>query len=84
VNRNMRRRASIFGTLAVVAILAIDPRVVCRMVSSARNVERCFHELRSTEGSFSPIERLVFSLVLANTKTTPPEAHTDASALPRS
>ena len=69
----MRRRASIFGTLAAVVILALNPRPVCRVVSSARNFERCFRDLRSAGGSLSPIERVVFSLVLANTKGNPPE-----------
>jgi hypothetical protein len=69
----MRRRASIFGTLALAAILALNPGPVSRFVSSARNVERCFRDLRTAETSFSPIERLVFSLVLANAKTRPAE-----------
>jgi len=66
----MRRQASIFGTLAAALILALHPGPVTRVVSSARNFERCFRDLRTTEGSLSPIERLVFSIVLANTKSS--------------
>jgi hypothetical protein len=79
----MRRRASIFGTLAVATILALNPGSVCRVVSSARNVERCFQDLRSAGTSLSPIERFMFSLVLANTKTHPPDASVEASPVPR-
>ena len=79
----MRRRTSIFGALAVVGILAIHPGSLSRMVRSARNVERCFRELRMTDGSLNPVERLVFSLVLANTKTAPADLPVDAGNLPR-
>ena len=79
----MRRRASIFGTLAVATILALNPGAVCHMVTSARNVERCFRDLRSAETSLNPIERLVFSLVLANTKAHPADAPVDAGQMPR-
>ena len=79
----MRRRASIFGTLAVAAILALHPGAVCRVVTSARNIERCFHDLRTAETSLNPIERLVFSLVLANTKSHPVEHPVDPDEMPR-
>jgi hypothetical protein len=78
----MRRRASIFGTLAAVAILAVNPGSVCRVVSSARNVQRCFRDLRNG-GSLNPVERLMFSIVLANTKAGPVEVERNAGAVPR-
>ena len=65
------------------AILALNPGAVCRVVTSARNVERCFRDLRTAETSLNPIERLVFSLVLANTKSRPAETPVDASQMPR-
>jgi hypothetical protein len=79
----MKRRASIFGTLAVLAILAMNPGPVSRAVSSARNFERCFRDLRSAGTSLSPIERLVFSLVLANTQARPAEVPVEARQGPR-
>lgn len=75
----MRRQASIFGMLAAAAILAIHPGPVTRVVSSARNFERAFHDLRNAEGSLSPFERVVFSLVLANTKPTPAKTNPQQS-----
>ncbi|HTX38918.1 MAG TPA: hypothetical protein VME43_28030 [Bryobacteraceae bacterium] len=79
----MRRRASIFGTLAVAAVLVTNPGPVSRAVTSARNVERCFHDLRSAGGSLSPIERLLYSLVLANTKGGSAEVPVQAVEIPR-
>ena len=79
----MKQRASIFGMLMVAALLALNPGPVSRIVNSARNVERCFHDLRTAEASLSPIERLLFSLVLANTKVSPAELHVDAAMRPR-
>jgi hypothetical protein len=74
----MRRRASIFGMLLVGAILAINPGPVSRVVTSARNVERCFNDLRNAGSSLSTIERVLFSLVLANTKSGPVEIQVEA------
>jgi hypothetical protein len=37
---------------------------------SAQSFRQYFHDLKSAGSSLSPIERLVFSLVLANAKTT--------------
>ncbi len=79
----MKRRASIFGTLAVAAILAMNPGPVCRVVSSARNVQRCFRDLRNGGASLNPVQRLVFSLVLANTKAAPVEVERKTGAAPR-
>jgi hypothetical protein len=80
---HMKRRASIFGTLAVAAILAMNPGSVCRVVSSARNVQRTFRDLRNGGASLNPVERLVFSLVLANTKAGPVEVEGKAGTAPR-
>jgi hypothetical protein len=40
-----------------------------RIVSSAQNFQRYFRDLKGAGNSLNPIERFVFSLVLANTKT---------------
>ncbi len=79
----MRRRASIFGTLAAVTILALHPGPVCRAVNSARSFGRYFRDLHSAEASLSPVERVVFSLVLASTPPAPPPSPMDARHRPR-
>jgi len=79
----MKARASIFGTVAVAAILAFNPRPVCRVVSSARDIQRCFQDLRNAGGSLNPVERLLLSLVLANTTVAPAEVNAAAAAVPR-
>ena len=43
--------------------------VYCRIVSSTRNFQQYFRDLKQAGSSLSPIERFVFSLVLANSKT---------------
>jgi hypothetical protein len=40
-----------------------------RIVSSARAFQQYFHTMQSTAGSLGPIERFVYSLVLANRKS---------------
>lgn len=40
-----------------------------RLVSSARSFHYYFHEVKKSGSSLSPVERFVFSLVLANTKS---------------
>jgi hypothetical protein len=43
--------------------------VYCRIVSSTRNFQQYFRDLKQAGSSLSPIERFVFSLVLAHSKT---------------
>jgi hypothetical protein len=45
------------------------PSVYCRIASSARSFQQYFRDLKQAGSSLSPIERFVFSLVLANSKT---------------
>jgi hypothetical protein len=45
------------------------PPAYCRIVSSAQNFQQYFRDLKQAGSSLSPIERFVFSLVLANSKT---------------
>jgi hypothetical protein len=79
----MRRRASILGCLAGAAILAISPGPICRVVDSARNFQRCFHDLRNGGASLNPIERVMFSLVLANTRAGAAELEAGVGQMPR-
>jgi len=44
-----------------------------RLVSSAQNFQHYFQDLKGAGASLSPVERFVFSLVLANTRTPRPE-----------
>lgn len=43
--------------------------VYCRIASSTRNFQQYFRDLKQAGSSLSPIERFVFSLVLAHSKT---------------
>jgi hypothetical protein len=45
------------------------PPAYRRIVSSAQNFQQYFRDLKQAGSSLSPIERFVFSLVLANSKT---------------
>jgi hypothetical protein len=78
----MKRKAYIIGimSLGLVAATAVRSSVaVNRVVSSAQNFEYYFKDLRGSRSSLSPIERVVFSLVLARTQTP---AAASATSLP--
>jgi hypothetical protein len=47
--------------------------VVCRVVSSAQSFRYYYKDLKQAGTSMSPIERFMFSLVLANPKGSHPE-----------
>jgi hypothetical protein len=52
-------------------LTAVDGIPVCgRLLSSAQNFERCFQDLKGATSTANPFERLMFSLMLANSKTT--------------
>ena len=40
----------------------------CRIVHSAKNFQRYYNDLKQGDNTLNPIERVVFSLVLANSK----------------
>ena len=68
----MIRKAAIIGIAAIGLMLtAKETRpaycTVCRIVSSAQSFHRHFQDLKSAGASLNPIERFLFSLVLANT-----------------
>jgi hypothetical protein len=76
----VKRRAYIVGVLVVglLAAATAGPAVpsYCRVVTSALRVRQSFHDLKQA-GTMSPIERFVFSLLLANSKT--PKASTGST-----
>ena len=72
----MLRKAYITGAVALAVVLpALHTPVCCRVVSSARSFQHYFQDLKSAS-SISPLERIVFSLVLA-------ETHKDGAAADR-
>ncbi len=65
----MIRKACTIGILAV--CLTLTALHGGRLLSSAQNFEQCFREVKSANATANPFERLMFSLMLANSKTTP-------------
>jgi hypothetical protein len=63
------RKSCIIGLVALgLTATAIHAPGYSRIRSSAQNFRQYFRDLKSAGSSLSPIERFVFSLVLANTK----------------
>jgi len=54
----------------MIPVASVRP-AYCRLVWSAQSFHQYFRGLNKAGGSLSPIERLVFSLVMANTKPAP-------------
>jgi hypothetical protein len=71
----MTRKACIIGILTVglMATAVRNAPVYGRLVSSAHSFQHYFQDLKGAGSSLSPVERFVFSLVLANTKTPRPD-----------
>jgi hypothetical protein len=69
----MIRKACTIGILAVgLTLTALHGIPFCgRLVSSAQNFQQCFRALKDANATANPVERLMFSLMLANSKTTP-------------
>jgi len=69
----MIRRIQIIGILVagLIVTMATTSPASCRLLCSAQNVRQYFQELNSAGDSLNPIERLVFSLVMANSKPAP-------------
>ncbi len=55
------------GILGLGLLLGAQPGVRHRVAHSARNFEQSFRDLKVSEKSLSPLERFVFSLLLAST-----------------
>ena len=68
----MKRRAYIIGTLAIILVLNTIPGsgAVRKVVHSAQNFQRYYRDLQQGQNHLSPIERIVFSLVLSNSKNS--------------
>jgi hypothetical protein len=76
----MIRRAYIIGVLtaALTATAVRTTPAYDKLASSAANFRHYFRDLKGAGNSLSPVERFVFSLVLANAKPQPenePSAH---------
>jgi hypothetical protein len=66
----MIRKALITGILGLgIALAGFDPGLCHRMAASAKNFQQSFRDLKVAGDSLSPLQRLVFSLVLAGTNT---------------
>jgi hypothetical protein len=67
----MRRKATLIGVLAgaLVVLTPVTTPSVCRMVTSARNFREYFDTLDGSRTALNPLERIVFSLMLANSRT---------------
>ncbi len=82
----MRQRAYLVGIVALgLAVVTVrSTPAYDKLVSSAARIERSLESLNgagNAGNSLSPIERFVFSLVLANEK--PPHAKNQSAAPPR-
>jgi hypothetical protein len=73
----MIRRAYLVGILALglIAFTVRSTPAYDQLVSSTASFERYLDGLNKGGNSLSPIERLVFSLVLSNSKTPHPAVH---------
>lgn len=69
------RRAYLVGVVALglAAVTARSTPAYRQLVSSAGKFERYLDSLSGPQNSLSPIERLVFGLMLSNSKTSQPE-----------
>ena len=71
----MTRKAYIIGILTVglMATAFRNAPAYGRLVSSAQSFQHYFQDLKGAGASLNPVERFVFSLVLANTRTPRPD-----------
>ena len=71
----MTRKACIIGILTVglMATAVRNAPVYGQLASSAQSFQHYFQDLKGAGASLSPVERFVFSLILANTRTPRPD-----------
>jgi hypothetical protein len=71
----MTRKAGIIGILTVglMATAIHTAPAYGRLVSSAQSFQHYFQDLKGAGNSLNPVERFVFSLILANTQTPRPD-----------
>jgi hypothetical protein len=68
----MKRKVYAVGLLATaLVVMAVTPSCYTRVATSSRNFQQYFRDLDPAGSSLNPIERFVFSLVLANSETRP-------------
>ena len=68
----MKRRAYAVGFLATaLAVVAVVPSCYSRFVTSRQSFQQYFQDLDPKGSSLNPVERFVFSLVLANSESAP-------------
>ena len=68
----MRRRLYAVGFLATaLAAVAVIPACYSHFESSRQSFQQYFQDLNPERNSLNPVERFVFSLVLANSASAP-------------
>ena len=70
----MTRKAYIIGimTVGLMAAAVRTAPAYGRLVSSAQSFQHYFQDLKGAGSSLNPVERFLFSLILANTQTPRP------------
>ena len=64
----MKRKAFTIGSLALgLTLLAVAPPYYSRIATSSQSFQEYFRDFDQAGDSVNPVERFVFSLVLANT-----------------
>ena len=64
----MRKQAAKIGIVAVILAVGCATPAYDRVVSSAQTLHRCIEGLKAGNATLSPLDRLVFSLVTANSR----------------
>jgi hypothetical protein len=68
----MMRKVITAGILGIGLMLVVaQPGMRHRVASSVRNFEQSFEDLKLAGNSLNPLERLVFSVLLASTNASP-------------
>jgi hypothetical protein len=68
----MIRKACMTGVLGLALLLIGAPHAVRHIATSAQNFQQYFENFKGAGNALGPVERIVFSLVLANTNPSPP------------
>jgi hypothetical protein len=63
---------AVLGLAVLMAAVSTGPHL--RLATSAQSFQRYFRDLKGAGNSVSPVERFVFSLVLATADSHPPAA----------
>lgn len=68
----MKRKVYAIGILATaLAVVAVSPSYYTRLVASGQSFQQYFRDLDPAGTRLNPVERFVFSLVLANSDSRP-------------